>query len=206
MRRIGLALESTADNTEIEYVFIAQMRDVSQLRNADSVTVIENWEFKSIEPVVRPGQIWGSVRARSYGGERFTITVKADENHNRKNGPSVVEEHEIPITKEMFLTFKKLSPYGSIVHRHTFPTGNGLTWEVDAYSDESGRFYNWCKIDLEVPNSRVPVPEFPIDLIRVINRDRTPEEAKVVKDLYDTKFNILRPNTIMPIKWIDQPS
>jgi hypothetical protein len=206
MRRIGLALESTVDNTEIEYVFIAQMKDVSQLNNAESVTVIENWEFKSIEPVVRPGQIWGSVRARSYDGKRFTMTVKADENHTSKNGPSVVEEHEIPITKEMFLTFKKLAPYGSIVHRHTFPTDKGLTWEVDAYSDDSGRFYNWCKIDLEVPNSRVTVPEFPIDLIRVIGRDRTPEEAKVVKDLYDNKFGILRPNTIMPVKWIDQPS
>jgi hypothetical protein len=205
MKRVGLSLLATDNNVEIEYVFIAKMTDLSQLKNAKSVTVIENWEFKSIEPIVRPGQIWGTVRARSYDGKRFTMTVKADENHDNKNGPSVVEEHEIPITRDMFLTFKKLAPVGSIVHRHSFPV-NGLNWEIDVYTDIHGKFYDWCKVDLEVPNINVPLPEFPISFSRVIKRDRTPEEIQIVKDLYDNKFNILRQNTIMPIKWIEQPS
>jgi hypothetical protein len=205
MKRVGLSLLATDNNVEIEYVFIAKMTDLSQLKGAKSVTVIENWEFRSIEPIVRPGQIWGTVRARSYDGKRFTMTVKADENHNYKNGPSVVDEHEIPITRDMFLTFKKLAPTGSIVHRHNFPV-NGLNWEIDVYSDTNGKFYDWCKVDLEVPSVNVSLPEFPINFSRVIKRDRTPEEIQIVKDLYDNKFNILRPNTIMPIKWIDQPS
>src|SRR5690606_30983595 len=61
-------------------------------------------------------------------------------------------EVSLDTTPEQFIIFKFLAAQGMIKDRYVFDAGNGLKWEIDVFHDPDGGYYQWCKIDFEVPD------------------------------------------------------
>ena len=183
--------EDSADgsyNKEIEHVFYARITDFKQLEKAQSKVRQEQWEIKL--PLTKDNAAKGSVRVRSIkekGKEtEYILTSKMSLN---ETGDKM--EVSLPTTAEQFVQFKFLASQGMIKDRYTFDAGDGLKWEVDVFIDQDGGYYQWCKIDFEVPSHDIKVPAFPIEIYETIdatNLERDSAQDKKVQALYDQYF------------------
>lgn len=180
--------EDGSFNKEIEHVFYARITDFKQLEKAQSKTRQEQWEVKL--PITAQNAAKGSIRVRSTKrvGEpiEYTLTSKISLG---ESGDKM--EVSIPTTIEQFIQFKFLANQGMIKDRYVFDAGNGLKWEVDVFIDQTGGYYQWIKIDFEVPSRDTPIPELPItvyDKIEGTSATRDSESDKKITELYDKYF------------------
>lgn len=185
----SLEEETTGDfNKEIEYVFYARITDFKQLEKADSKVRHEQWEIKL--PFTKDNAAKGSMRVRSIKEVdkpmQYVYTSKLSLN---ETGDKM--EVSLDTTAEQFIIFKFLAVQGMIKDRYTFNLENGLKWEIDVFHDPDGGYYQWCKIDFEVPDRNTPLPEFPIDFNDVIKDsqlERATGDDKRITELYDKYF------------------
>lgn len=121
------------------------------------------------------------------------------------------DEVEATITEDMFKAFRRLSSDGQIKDRYFFPVpGSDRVFEVDCfltpeaqiarhqgYNVKGTRYHEWVKIDFEVHSKRDPIPEFPFEVSQVIMKpygSRTPEDEKIVNNLYKKVWVAVHPN------------
>lgn len=180
--------ENGTFNKEIEHVYYGRITDFKQLEKANSKERQEQWEVKI--PLVGGNAAKGSIRVRSTKIAdcpiEYTLTSKItlDESGEKM-------EVSLPTTAEQFIQFKFLAKQGMVKDRYTFDTENGLKWEVDVFLDPKGGYFQWCKIDLEVPSMDTPIPAFPLELTNQIDGtslERDSSEDKKVQSLYDQYF------------------
>jgi hypothetical protein len=91
-----------------------------------------------------------------------------------------------------------LSERGLVKDRYFFPVkGTDLVFEFDVFYSPgatvgSGKYIEWCKIDIEVNDSQTIIPELPIDVSDLIiaqEGNRTIEEDNLINSLYANEFN-----------------
>lgn len=183
---------------ELEYTFIGLITDFNQLENASKVEEYEQWWF-STDDSKNKGAISGTIRVRSIDRKKYTMAIK--ERERSKTAAHSAMETETEISKDMFESFKKLSPLGIIKTRYSFPIQNSpYTWEVDVYTLEDGDTYDWAKIDLEVkkPIADDKFPPPPIDFGEFLNT-----KEKYAKPFIDKILNrpvIHNRDSILPVQ------
>lgn len=186
----SLEEEATGEfSKEIEHVFYARITDFKQLERADSKVRQEQWEIKL--PFTKENAAKGSLRVRSIKESdkptQYVFTSKLSLN---ESGDKM--EVSLDTTAEQFVTFKFLAAQGMVKDRYTFNLENGLKWEIDVFVDPTGGYFQWCKIDFEVPNHDTVVPEFPIDFNDIITdgpgAERDDATSKRISELYDNYF------------------
>lgn len=204
----GYGLEGAVDGIakdEIEYVFYGRLVDPKELSGAVENEKQEQWEIR-IEK--NDGNATaGAMRVRKTNDDQYTFTSKV-----YVPGKFGKKEVELESTVDQFNQFKAMSPRGMDKTRYIFIAvgtegtwpgedakyGGALFWEVDVFTKDDGTLEEWVKIDLEVPNVNVKAPAFPIQLQDLITNQyghRTPEEERIVSELYDKKFTL--PNQLM---------
>lgn len=195
------ALEERADgkaDKEIEFTIYARLVDMSQLSEAKSKESQEQWEIRIPKTEGNAGA--GSMRVRKTQIEGadpvFTRAIKIP--YNKDNDKI---EIPLPSNEDEFTAFKFLSEKGMVKDRFHFPIlGTDMVWEIDCFPKEGGGYHEWVKIDLEVKDRDMALPEFPVKLEDVIlPKDfgkMSPEEHdKKVSELYDLYF--LAKNSIL---------
>ena len=193
--------EDNADgqfHTEIEHVFYGRLTDFNQLNQASKKIYQEQWEIKL--PYL-PGKNAASGRVRvrkvieATEAAKYYLTTKID-----LNATGDKSEVTTDATMDQFVQFKFLSPGGMIKDRYEFTTDSGLVWEVDCFINPAGGYYEWCKIDLEVPNRETPIPDFPIDFAEIISGthgERSDSDNARIRELYE-KFFIAKNKYVTP--------
>lgn len=190
----GLGMEERADGKaekEIEFTIYARMPDMSQLNGAKSKEHQEQWEVRVAGTDKNAGE--GSMRVRK------TVIEGADPVYTRAtkipyNATNDKIEVPMPSNEDEFLAFGYLAEQGMIKDRFHFPImGTELVWEVDCFPKPDGGYHEWVKIDLEVKDREMRLPEFPVTLEDVIlpkDFGKIPQEEweKQVSELYEKYF------------------
>jgi CYTH domain-containing protein len=188
---LSLGLEAaTLDGkatVELEYVFFAKLKDLAQLESiATHSELQEQYELR------KPN---GCIRVRAVDDKQYILTAKA-----WKDGVDGKAEAEQTTTADMFRIFKLIADSGMRKRRFFVPIPNtDMTWEFDVYyTEQNGTLVpvEWIKIDLEVAQRLETLPEFPVPLESVFDkqpRQRTPEEQAFVSELFDKYFLIKKP-------------
>lgn len=206
MRKLlRLALEERDDGQgqiECEHTFFGKLSNLEYLDRATSVEHQEQWELKFPKTDKNGGD--GRIRIRKTietgKAPAYVLTCKTKVGSNG-------DEMEVPVptTEAMFEQFKLLSEKGMVKDRYIFPIeGSELVWEIDLFylpgaEVGSRKYFNWCKIDLEVPDRNTPIPPLPIvfsELITAPEGKRTEAEEQIVRGLFDTAF--ITPNVHLP--------
>lgn len=186
LRKLNIGLEEVKDATssqEIEYTFFIKLEGNS-LNNiealADHIEKQEQWETHRS----RPDGKKATVRVRSIDDKKYILCSKL-------NLPDELgkRESELPTTKEMFECFKVFGDTGTRKKRYIMNVEDGLKWEIDIYEKASGELHPWCKVDLEVPNSETPLPDWPFEFNEeeaILNqpKKRTHEENQFIDQLF----------------------
>lgn len=194
---------------ERERVIYARLSDFSQLNNAVSVDSQEQWQVKL--PKTNNNSAKGTIRVRKViplsktdkgfeftatgvDSTQYVMTVKAE----RKADDRL--EVPLPASKDMFDLFKLLAENGMYKHRFHFPIdGTELVFEVDVYPKEDGTYNNWVKIDLELKDVSVDIPELPFKVEEIIyDTTEDPEQKKKINELYETIF-LSKNKTLSPL-------
>lgn len=188
---------------EREYVFHGKLLDRSILDNAIDVEEQEQWTVKVFKTDTTP--IEGSVRVRKVVKNKKTEYVLTTKTPAAVNGIGIGNlkltqsfvETSVEVNKDMFEQFKALSTLGMVKTRHVLRIpGSGLVYEVDSFKQKNGRYSEWVKIDLEINSELTELPKLPSEFTDVIYNqkgERTPQEAKIVQDLYDNVFWLKNP-------------
>ena len=174
---------------EIEKCYFGKIADPEELKKADSVVRIEQWEIRSP---------YGLMRVRAYNDEKYEYCVKLFKKDAEGNQARI--EKEMDIDKEFFEMIRSLSVQGSLKDRYEFKVPDSdLVWEVDVYRDAETEDSPiiWCKVDLEVPAMDTPIPEFPITFSEHFDQDNCDEEwSQFKRELFDKKYNRNNPLNI----------
>lgn len=198
--RIACEDDDKVIEREEERVFYGRLKDVGQLKNADSMEQQEQYEVKvgKSSKNITAGRM--RVRKTVKQGESeptYTFTVKT---------PSIKEgdfETNTPATEQMFIQFKGMCESGMMKDRYIFKAGS-LSWEVDVYPGPNGQYQPWVRIELEVQDFQGEIPELPVDLEEAIVApvdQQTPEEKAKIQTLFETVF--LRPNPYLNVKSVE---
>lgn len=194
---------------EIEHTWFALLGDPMQtLGDQYGTEYQEQWE------IVRWGfddKVVGRIRVRATfyttpQGDRLDgVYTMATKSINKDSAG--VAETEMTITKDMFDSFKALAENGYQKRRWFFPApGTEGTWkdrneehkgallfEVDVFYTPLGQYIPHVKIDLEVPNTDVSVPEFPFKVAELLDRTN-PGDGEKIQDLYDNQYTMKNEN------------
>jgi hypothetical protein len=199
-----IAMESDVENGKLfrerERVIYARLTDLNELSNATSVDSQEQWQIKL--PKTENNAAKGTIRVRKVmplmitdagimhrkptdDSTQYVITVKTE----RKADDRL--EVPLPASEDMFNLFKLLAENGMHKHRFHFPIeGTELVFEVDAFPKVDGvGYHDWVKIDLELKDITVDIPELPFKTLELIyDNTQDPEQKKKISELYDTIF------------------
>lgn len=179
---------------EIEKVWFGKITDMNDLKKAKEVQRIEQWEIKTKGSLLKSNL----VRIRNYNDTKYELCIKKD----LGEGKGCLEKN-INVDKETFELFKSIAINGFNRKRFIFPIDNKLKWEIDVYLDKHGNMFDWCKIDLELPNADMNIRSpFPIKLTDVFLRiEATPEQEEFVNnELFQKRFSIWNEDSILPIE------
>ncbi len=199
---------------ERERVIYARLSDLSQLSNAASVDSQEQWQIKL--PKTDNNSTKGTIRVRrvmpmkicgtmvmhskpSINSNQYVMTVKAERTADDRL------EVPLPASEDMFNLFRLLAENGMYKHRFHFPIdGTELVFEVDAFPKTDGTGYHeWVKIDLELKDVTVDIPELPFKVEEVIyDTTEDPEQKKKIRELYETIF-LSKNQTLSPLSGPD---
>lgn len=207
-RQLTVALEEDTSgkvSDEIEHVYYAQLKDLTQLQKASAIEKQEQWEIR-VPLVDGFNALSGQVRIR----KTEHATRSGDDNIHAQSETSPAEyaltikcaggqlggrkEAAVPASEDMFTLFKFLSGKGMVKHRYTFPIdGSNRKWEVDVFLKDDGTYHDWVKIDLEVDSLDDVVPPLPVsvDMDTIVTNPKekmSDEENKRVTKLYDDVF------------------
>jgi hypothetical protein len=189
---VAVAQEAAStEMLEIEHLFYGKIADFEDLKKADY------WEDQEQWTIIPKETNNGNIRVRkTVTGERtaYELTCKVKKDEGKL-------ETEIEVDSHIFESFKTISPSGMLKRRFVFKiecgVGKCLKWELDVFIKPNGEYHEWCKIDLEVPDSQTQIPEFPIPFTHVIRDDRnipmTLEDRQIVDHLYENVFKTLNP-------------
>jgi len=186
----GMSLEENSDGIpvkEIEYEYYGRIVDLDQLARAASKEHHEQWEIKIPKTERNAGEGRSRVRMTvdSNGAIEYVETMKSI---LKKDDARI--EVSSPVTEGRFAQYRILSDGGMIKDRYCFPVGD-IIFEVDMFLKEDYTYYEWCKIDIEVKSKDVSIPELPINVLNLITAqkdNRSPEEEKIISDLYENSF------------------
>ncbi len=172
------ALEDIADGVarkEVEAVWYGEVLDFSELEKAKGVEFQRQSAIMAKNGIIR-------VRKSTVGGAvSYALTAKSF------SGADERDEVSKEVSEDMHRVFVNATGQSMDKTRYTFDAGNGLTWEVDIFTDLDGNNKPWCKIDLENPPNEYP--PLPIKLGNVIPpSNRTPEQIEFVKQLNNVMF------------------
>lgn len=183
---------------ERERVIYARLKDVSDLHKAASADFQEQWSIKQSK--TEDNQAKGQVRVRKIiqmvkegeqyvvpsSGEdaaQYVLTAKAEKQADDRL------EVPAPVTKDMFELFKLLASGGMIKHRFHFPLEDDLVFEVDAFLNKRGEYHDWVKIDLEMKDKLVDLPELPFEVSeKIFDTTSDASEKKKIGELYENVF------------------
>jgi CYTH domain-containing protein len=196
---LGIEAEQAGEFTETEYVFYGKIKDFAVLEQAITREEQEQWEIKI--PRTDGNASKAKIRVRktttSSGDITFMQTIKIRQETVHVLGHQLpVSDRSIGVecTHEAFEAFSLMSEGGMVKTRFMIPAANGLMWEVDVFKDAQGQYFEYVKIDLELPKDvRVleELPPFPtgIDML-VINQtdEQTPKDKALIQSLYDKYF------------------
>ncbi len=196
-RSISMEEEATGQAIkEIEHVYYGRLANAADLQKAASSEHQEQWEIKVPHTEENAGD--GCIRIRktitSGGQPEYTLTTKVKTGNE---GDKI--ELTIPTTEQNFTQFKILSESGMRKDRYFFPVeGTELVWEVDMFYAPgaevgSAQYLDWCKVDLEVKNRSVNIPELPLQFQQIITAPygkRTADEEAQVSGLYENGFKL----------------
>lgn len=192
----SLSLEEAVNGKaqkELEKVFYAELSDFTQLRQAASTELHEQWQI--MIPKTEKNAAKGSIRVRK------TIKDSTEPEYSveiKKSNDDPADRDTVPqkCTEDFFQLFKYLAEKGMIKKRFVFPV-DGINFEIDCFlkpkqnDAQPDEFHPWVKIDIELKDLQTPIPELPIKVERLIKRqypDRTPDEEAIVVGLYETVF------------------
>lgn len=175
--QVGLkpAMEDLVDgktHKEKEYVWYGKVVDFSELEKATGTEQQRQSAVRCKNGIIR-------VRKTVKDGEvSYVLTAKSFVGRNERN------EVSKDVTEDMHEVFMKATGESMDKTRYFFDAGNGLTWEVDIFTDPEGNNKPYCKIDLEVTQDLKEFPILPIKLEEVIPPgDRTSEQQQFVDGL-----------------------
>jgi hypothetical protein len=190
----SVAMEENSDGKiekEREIVFYGRVLDMEQLKEAHSMEHQEQWEIRI--PKTDENALSGRMRIRKtvlQEGQApeyvFTTKTPTPDNNTSNSIP-------IPTTEAHFMQFKMLAPAGMIKDRYNFEIeGTDLKWEVDMFRKPEGGYFEWAKLDLEIPMSYSgPIPPPPLDMADIITGqygNRTEAEEAKIHTLYEFEF------------------
>lgn len=191
---LSIALEEDTSgkvNRETEYTLYARIVDLSILDKADSKEDQEQWQITIDKTDVNAASARMRVRKTTdQNGIQYVFT-------NKTKAKVGEDEVSIEATEDMFKQFKMVSDSGMVKRRFIFAIRDlNLKWEVDMFFNPDGSYFEWCKIDLEVPQelftSDFKLPELPkgfTDVIYNQRGQRTKEEIEKITYLHDTVFS-----------------
>lgn len=169
---------------EREHVWLMRGFDINQIiKLSTSNSLQEQWSFMGPN---------ANLRVRAIDNSIFVQTGKT-----WVEGVDGKQETELVTNVTMFNIFKSLAHSGMIKRRYLIPY-KGHILEVDIFyvgHDPSNRPAIWCKVDLEVSDLSLPIPELPFtaeEIIKDSPQHRTGELAVLVPKIYSTHFNITR--------------
>jgi hypothetical protein len=198
--KLALEEEDVSGNAshEIEYVIYGKIVSKEELLRAHSREHQAQWQMYVPHSPDNAGE--GSMRIRKIipnitdtNNVKYVYTVKL----KPRDG---VGKIEVPVeaSEDMFKAFEILGDTGLIKDRHVFKVPESeLQFEVDMFylpgaEVGSGQYNEWVKIDLEMPNAEMALPELPIKLTDVIickpGVSLTPEAQAIVDDLFENHF------------------
>jgi hypothetical protein len=172
---------------EIEHVVYGRLLDLTQLIDAASRTHQEQWQVRIAKTDTNAAS--GCFRIRKvveYGSSeaQYVFTTKTT-----VSGPGDKLELSTETDEVHFKMFQQLSDHGMIKDRYVFPVPNtDLKWEFDLFLKPDGGYYEWVKIDLEVPSKETPLPDLPIKLEDVIYPVGQGREADATVDAFVTEL------------------
>lgn len=171
-------------NTEVEreFTFYAKLKSLDDLQMASKVEEHEQYEipFDSDKPI--------RARVRKVDNDLcyFTTKKKVDDISN--------VESTVEVTKEMFKTLSEVALCGYKKRRHIIPvmnSANELTWEIDVFYTSSTVLDDWVKIDLEIDDPSLKIPDFPIQVETLIWADNpklNPRDKAFIDSLWEERW------------------
>lgn len=166
---------------EIEFTFYAHVKDLSELESAPFKEKHEQWKL----PIQSDGT--KRLRIRRVDDRRATITTKIS-----RTGMVGWEEIDEHIGIPLFDHLKEMSTSGYFKHRYTFPIiGTQLKWEIDVFQNQTGQPHPWVKVDLEVDNLDMKIPELPFefdDFICENDDNMSSSDRRQIDMLWDTEW------------------
>jgi len=192
---------------EIEHVFFGKLRpeykaQMPQL--ASSIIRQEQWMIVSEHSDTRSGP-YGQVRARfesilkspNRRPDTYALAIKVSD--SKSSVVKGVEEYEYPIDQKTFDAMRRISPFGQIKTRYVIPVGDHLV-EIDTFETNAVGYEDWVKIDIEVSNSREPIPDVTGMISNIINaKDRTEDQAVFVAYLYNNVWGLFNDDNLEPL-------
>lgn len=172
-RPLKPANEEIADgkvHDELEYTWYGRV---------DDFAILEKATKKIIQRQSSARMPNGTIRVRKTiedGAVSYVETIKL------YGSGGVKKEMPNPTTQAKHEFFMMAAGESMDKTRFTFPAENGLTWEVDIFTDLDGNFKPYCKVDLEVTEPLTDIPIPPIKMSEVIfidpTKGRPPQEIQ----------------------------
>ena len=192
-----IALEDdTSGNTEIEkeLVFYARIESIAPLMAAaESIESQNQFQLRIHASGAADATKLPRLRVRATKQHDqteivYTQTLKVPVGSGKKDGD---RETTIIISEDFFNEFKLMADSHMTKDRYTIKIeGQPEKWEVDVfYNEESGRAYNWCKVDLELKSKDANIPALPDYMTDIIAGTTTdPKERAFIDELYEKVF------------------
>lgn len=186
-KRHVLSFESLTQgklNREMEYTFYMKLEDLSELENAQVVEEHEQWRI----PLDTDKKF--KMRIRKINNRLFTQATKL-----KREGMPGFEEVEATITQDQYEHYLVIAIDGYKKTRYCFQIpGTELKWEVDVFLDRVGNKHPWVKVDLEVNDPNMKIPDFPLKYDQFIldnGPKQTMEEMRFVRQLWESEWSRL---------------
>jgi CYTH domain-containing protein len=183
-RTVSVEAEDVSGATvkEKEHVWLLRGVDIEQIKKlATSSELQEQWSFMGPN---------ANLRVRAIDNTTFIQTGKS-----WVDGVDGKDETQLETNLAMFKVFKSLATSGMVKRRYIVPY-RGHTLEVDIFFEghvPDGRPAEWCKVDLEVKDLSLPVPDLPFtaeEIIKDIPHNRPAELQQIVPQIYSTYFSV----------------
>ena len=182
------------ENEVVIYAKLNNMTILDSLSREDQ----EQYSF-SFNTSNTNGQLRVVCRVRKTIKDNVATYVRTTKVFSEESSPTQISQ-ELPIetNEEEFNLYKTFCENGMIKSRFFLPftTDQGeLTYEFDLYPNPSGGFYEWVKIDVEIPEGMTPdynaiMNSLPPELSDMIvkSTNNTDEEKAKISELYQNYF------------------
>jgi CYTH domain-containing protein len=191
LQKLGFSTENYDGKLQQELEFTIYAK-VSNLRQIETLAVRqerhEQWDL----PIDKPTALDGRVRLRKIDDQQTTMTTKI-----RRKGNVAFEEVNLDISEAAFNHLREFCKRGFNKTRYDIPIPNtSLKWEVDVFFAQSGVPHNWVKIDLEVDDLNVRIPDLPFEVEDCFFADEPnlpADKRQLLDDLWNVEWVPIAP-------------